>query len=56
MWQLLVAAGALWVAGRVVVHLGWWISDKTQLVAAGAGLIAVGAILEYLAVMAILVK
>lgn len=48
MWQLIIATGALWVIGTLIVNVGLWVSDKTALLAAGACLVCLGAVLQFL--------
>lgn len=56
MWQLIIATGALWVTGTLIIHTGLWVADKTCMLAAGAGLVALGALLQFLAFVTLVVK
>lgn len=56
MWQLFITAGLLWVVGTIIIHVGWWVADKTAVVPMGAVLIGIGAALQYMSVLAIVTR
>lgn len=55
-WQLIVATGALWIIGTLIMQTGLWVSDKTAMIAAGAGLVCLGSLLQFIAFVALFVK